>query len=109
MNRDGMSFVAWTEAYFMRKKYGDGDRSQHELRCVARVLEVALLYDQPNVRRWQSFELLCRRAPHDAQHPQYAGSEFEMDGDAWGPMLQQKVTEAVKSRTKPWPGSRRPR
>ena len=44
MNRDGMSPVAWTEAYIMRQRCGDGDRSQHELRCIARVLEVALLY-----------------------------------------------------------------
>ena len=41
--------LAWTEAYLMRRKHGDGDRSQHELRCIARVLEVALLYDHLNV------------------------------------------------------------
>ena len=37
MNRDGMIPVGWTEAYFIRKKYGDGDRSQHDLKCIARV------------------------------------------------------------------------
>ena len=56
-----------------------------------------------------TFELLCRRAQliirahaYDAQHLQYAGSEFNVDGldtDALDAMLQ-KVTEAVKSRTK---------
>ena len=93
----------------MRKKYGDGDRSQDELRCIARVLEVALLYDQLNVTSLASFELLCWRAPlimgahaHDAQHPHYAGSESHMDGldtDTLDPMLQKKVMEAMKSRT----------
>ena len=40
---------------------------------------------------------------HDAQHPQNTGSEFYMDGldtDALDPMLQKKVMEAVKPRTK---------
>ena len=68
----------------MRKKYGDGDRSQHELRCIARVLEVALLYDQLNVTSLASFELLC--------HGTNTG--------ALDPMLQKKVMEAVNSRTK---------
>ena len=92
------------------QKYCDGDRSQHELTCIVRVLEVALLYDEVNVTSLASFELLCRRAQlimgahaHDAQHPQFAGSEFYMDGldtDALDPMLQKKVMEAVKSRAK---------
>ena len=43
----------------MRKKYCEGDRWQYELRCNARVLEVALLYDQLNVTSLASFELLC--------------------------------------------------
>ena len=62
MNSDGMSPVPWTEAYFMRKIYGEGDRPQHQLRCTARVLEVAPLYDQLNATSLASFELLCRRA-----------------------------------------------
>ena len=49
MNRDGMSPGAWTEAYLSRKGYGDGDRSQHELQCTARVLGVALPYDELNI------------------------------------------------------------
>ena len=105
MNRGGMRPVAWTEAYLMRKKCGDGDRSQDELRCIARVLEVALLYDQLNVAL-ASFELLYWRAQlimgaraHDAQHPQYAGSDFYVvgfDTDTLDPILQKK---AMKSRT----------
>ena len=48
-----------------------------------------------------TFELLCRRAQliirahaYDAQHPQYAGSEFNVDGldtDALDAMPQKKV------------------
>ena len=48
MNRDGTPPVAWTEAQLTRRGYGDGDSSQHELQCTARVLEVALPYDELN-------------------------------------------------------------
>ena len=57
-----------------------------------------------------TFELLCRRAQliirahfYDAQRPQRAGSEFNVDGldtDALDALLPKSVTEAVKSRTK---------
>ena len=68
---------------------------------IARVREVALLYDQLNVTSLASFEFLCWRArlivgahSHGAQHPQYTGSEFDTDGldtDAMDPILQKKV------------------
>ena len=38
MATDGLAPVAWIEAYLARKKHQESDRSQHELRCLTRIL-----------------------------------------------------------------------
>ena len=110
MASDGLAPVAWCEAYLARKKYADSDRSQHELKNLAKILETSLLYDQLNVTSLAAFEHLSRRfqlilAAHanDSLNPVYAGAEFYGgdDGDELlAPELRRKVLEGMKTQAK---------
>ncbi len=111
MSTDGLAPVAWIEAYLARKKYQDSDRSQHELRCLARILETALLYDQLNIASLASFEHMAHRmqlviGAHAVgpANPTYVGSEFyggAEDGEELiAPELRWKVNDGTKSQAK---------
>ena len=111
MSADGLAPIAWIDSYLARKRYPESDRSSHELRAIAQVLETALLYDQVNVTSLACFEYMARRlqlivAAHavDVNNPAYAGAEFyggNEDGDELvSPELRKKVLEGMKSQAK---------
>ena len=59
--KSGMSPTQWLEKQLSTARWGDGDRSAHEMRALARIIEVAGCYDQVNVAGLASFELIARR------------------------------------------------
>ena len=61
MSRDSLAPVAWVERYLTLNAYSDTDRSQYELRAIARISQMAVLYDQLNLPSLACFELLARR------------------------------------------------
>ena len=61
MSRDSLAPVAWVERYLTPNAYSDTDCSQHELWSIARIFQMAVLYDQLNLPSLACFELLARR------------------------------------------------
>ena len=111
MSRDGLAPVAWTEAYLGRKRYADQNRSQFELRALAKVFEDGILYDQLNVASLASFEHAARRfqliiGAHkmDPLNPSYVGTEHygttEDGDDIVAPGVKSKVLQGMKDQAK---------
>lgn len=59
--RQGASPSQWLDRHLQAHPYQASDRSIHELRCIAEVMEMAGGYDQLNLAGLGSFELLARR------------------------------------------------
>ena len=59
--RQGCSPTQWLDKHLQTTGYSNTDRSVHELRCIAEVVESAGCYDQMNLASLASFELLARR------------------------------------------------
>ena len=107
MYKDGLAPVSWVESYLSRKKYADSDRSQFELRCLAKTIEDAMTYDQLNVSSLASFEHLSRRMQQifgahalNPQAPNYDDAEHYLgigrDDDIVMPALRTLVNNRVK-------------
>ena len=106
MARDGQAPISWCEGYLARKRYADHDRSQFELRSIAKTLGTALVYDQLNICALASFEHIARRwqvivSAHarDALNPNYYGAEhFAGTDDVDGCVaraLREKVNKGI--------------
>jgi hypothetical protein len=81
--KQGHSPSTWLEKHLATESYSVTDRSVHELRSLAQVLDTAGMYDQLNLASLASFELVARRwhlilAAHSrkAAAPDYDGSEY---------------------------------
>ena len=81
--RQGCSPTQWSDKHLQTTGYSNTDRSVHELRCVAEVVESAGCYDQMNLASLASFELLARRwqlileaHSRNPGSPDYDGSEY---------------------------------
>jgi hypothetical protein len=82
-SKQGHSPSTWLEKHLATESYGVTDRSVHELRALAEVMDTAGMYDQLNLASLASFELVARRwqlilAAHsrNAANPDYDGSEY---------------------------------
>jgi hypothetical protein len=106
-SRQGGGPVAWLEKHLQTESYSVSDRSVHELRALAEVIEMAGTYDQLNLAALASFELLARRwqlilAAHskNPSSPDYDGSEYfeglEKRRFGIAPSLQEYVSKKMK-------------
>ena len=99
--------VEYIEAYLSKHSYQPSDRSQHELRCLSEILEVAGCYDQLNLSSLAFVEMLSRRwqmivdaharnplAPNYEASEFYSGSRRGRQGIA--PMLSAHVARSMK-------------
>ena len=59
--KTGLSPTAWVERFLSTAGWAATDRSAHELRCLAKIIEVAGCYDQLNLASLGCFELVARR------------------------------------------------
>ena len=86
MDADGLAPVAWVEAYLARRKFGDDDRTAHELRSMAKTIEGARTYDQLNGASCVCLEHVARRfllivGGHagNAQQPNYVCGNYYLE------------------------------
>ena len=59
--RQGLTPTLWLEKHLHNESYGATDRSVHELRCLAEIIETGGCYDQLNMGSLACFELIARR------------------------------------------------
>ena len=106
---DGLTPIAWVEAYLARKKFGDNDRAAHELRSMGKTIECSLVYDQLNGASLCCLEHVSRRfqmiiGAHadNAQQPNYVGADhyLEEGEEAVAPDLKEKVSKKLKDEAK---------
>ena len=99
--------IDYVDSYLAKHPYQPSDRSQHELRCLAEILETAGCYDQLNLSSLAFVEYLVRRwqmilddhsrnplAPHYEASEYYSGNRRGRHGIA--PMLSAHVARTMK-------------
>ena len=104
--KEGKTPTQWLDGHLSARRYQDSDRSVHELRSLARILETGGSYDQLNLAALGSFELIARRWQlileahrENAAVPSYEASDYFSGlerGVGIAPALSAHVAKVMK-------------